>query len=126
MWTPITEEDLGEQIVFGENAMDVALLPMWHAIRVKPTKWELHPWGDEGGGFWIVAVFGQYVLWFNDIEWGFNLSRYSTFGKIDEYCCNQDELQHSIYQIRELMQNGTFPGRFGPPQPLNTGGDGDK
>ena len=106
--------------------MDVALLPMWQAIRVRPAKWQLHPWGDEGGGFWIVAIFGQFVLWFNDIEWGFNLSSYCAFGKIDEYRCNQDELQHSMYQIQRLMQSGEFPGRFGQPQPVNTAGDGDK
>jgi hypothetical protein len=88
MWTPITIEELFVQIVAGEKAMDVAILPMWQAIRIKPVKWQLHPWGDEGGGYWVVAIFGQHVLWFNDIEWGFNLSRYSVLGEIGEYCCN--------------------------------------
>lgn len=125
MWTPITEDELREQIAGGEKAMDAALLPMWRAIRVTPAKWQQHPWGDQGGGFGIVAIFGEYVLWFNDIEWGFNLSRYSEFGTIDEYCCNQDELQHSVSQIQQLTQNGTFPGRFGRPQPFNTEGTGD-
>jgi hypothetical protein len=112
----MTENELLEQIAAGEKAMDVALLPMWQAIRVEPAKWQLHPWGDMGGGFWVVAIFGQYVLWFNDIEGGFNLSRYRAFGKIDEYCCNQDELHHSIYQVQQLMQSGKLPGRFGPPR----------
>lgn len=35
-------------------------------------------------------------LWFNDIEDGFNRSKYSDFGKIDEYWCNQDRLEIAI------------------------------
>ncbi len=122
----MTEEELNKRIAVGERAMVVAMLPMWQAIRIKPAKWQLHPWGDDDGGFWVVAIFGQYVLWFNDIELGFNLSRYSAFGKIDEYCCNQDELQRSMYQIQRLMQNGEFPGGFGPSQPINPDGSGDR
>ena len=104
-------------IAVGEKSMDADLLLMWQAIRVIPTKWELHPWGDEGGGFWVVAIFGHHVLWLNDIEDGFNLSRYSAPGEIDEYWCNQDELHHSMNQIAEFMKSGVSPGRFGPPKP---------
>jgi hypothetical protein len=118
-WSPVTEEELRAMIAVGEKSMDADLLLMWQAIRVIPTKWELHPRGDEGGGFWVVAVFGQHVLWFNDIEDGFNLSRYSDPGKIDEYCCNQDELDDSLNQIAEFMKSGAFPSRLGPPQPLD-------
>jgi hypothetical protein len=118
MWTPITPENLQGQIANGEKVMDVALWPMWQAIRIDPVKWQLHPWGDEGSGFWVVAIFGRHVLWFNDIEWGFNISRYSVAGTIGEYCCNQDELQHSMVQIKRMMTTGEFPGRFGPPQPI--------
>jgi hypothetical protein len=116
MWTPITREELQHQITNGEAAMDSAALMTWHAIRLEPAKWQLHPYGDEGGGFWVVAILGQHVLWFNDIEWGFNLSRYTTLGLIDEYWCNQDELEHSIFQIQHLITNGKLPGSFGPPK----------
>jgi len=33
------------------------------------------------------------VNWYNDIEEGFNRSGYSTYGTIDDYWCNQDELE---------------------------------
>src|SRR5436305_10941940 len=116
MWTPITQEELQSQIAKGEDAMDAAPRALWHTIRIEPVKWQLRPWGDEGGGFWVVAIFGRYVVWFNDIEWGFNISRYSAMGTIDEYCCDQGELQDSMFDIERLMAKGVFPDRFGTPQ----------
>ncbi|HXU61004.1 MAG TPA: hypothetical protein VN962_04840 [Polyangia bacterium] len=65
---------------------------------VPPSKWQLSPWGDEGGGFWVVAALDDRVLWFNDIEDGFNISRFTSPGQIPstEYFCNQDELPLAI------------------------------
>jgi hypothetical protein len=82
---------------------------------VPPTKWQLSPWGDEGGGFWVVAVMDDRVLWFNDIEDGFNVSRFAVVGRIPstEYWCNQDELPLAIRALA-----GESRGKFGPPQPF--------
>ena len=49
-----------------------------------------------GGGFWVVAVIGDRCFWYNDIEDGFNISRYQAMGQIDEYGCNQTELDRCI------------------------------
>jgi hypothetical protein len=54
-------------------------------------KWRCSPFGDDSGGFWAVAVDGERVLWFNDIEDGFNWSRCTVRGRIDEYLCDQRE-----------------------------------
>ncbi len=66
--------------------------------RITPSKWSQKPWGDEGGGFWAVAVRGDRVLWFNDIEYGFNVSQYLEAGTIprDQYWCNQDPLTGAL------------------------------
>ncbi|MHA3772588.1 hypothetical protein ACXR0O_13715 [Verrucomicrobiota bacterium sgz303538] len=69
---------------------------LWNLIAVKPRKWKQSPWGDDGGGFWVVALAGERCLYFNDIEDGFNWSRFSTYGTIDEYWCNQSELRHVV------------------------------
>jgi hypothetical protein len=53
-------------------------------IRIEPEKWGCSPWGDESGGVWAVAVDGGRVLWFNDIEGGFNWSPYSSRGTIGD------------------------------------------
>ena len=37
---------------------------------MEPAKWKEPNFGDEGGGFWIVAICGTKVIWNNDIEDG--------------------------------------------------------
>lgn len=28
-------------------------------------------YGDEGNGFWVVAIYGKNIIWYNDIEDGY-------------------------------------------------------
>ena len=84
-------------------ALPISLIwRFWSRIKISPEKWNLSPWGDEGGGFWVVAVMGQECVYFNDIEDGFNISQYKFFGRIDNYYCDQIELEccvrRSFYQ----------------------------
>jgi hypothetical protein len=76
--------------------MDPPQLAFWNQVRVQPVKWAMSPWGDLGGGFWVVAVIGQKCIWFNDIEDGFNTSGFKSFGVIAEYWCNQSSLLECI------------------------------
>lgn len=93
----------------------------WEAIRIEPQKWASHPYGDLGGGFWAVALVGQTVVWFNDIEDGFNRSHYTTHGTIGAYWCNQDQLEWTVQHILNAIESGSDTGPFaGPPQPLET------
>ena len=62
--------------------MDADQLKLWEVIRFTPEKGSQHPFGDLGGGFWVVAILGGMVIWFNDIEDGFNRSNYKTYGTI--------------------------------------------
>ena len=82
---------------------------------IAPAKWESDPWGDRGGGFWVVAVHADRVLWYNDIEDGFNVSRFDVGGEIprDEYRCNQDSLRWALPKLHG--EPGT---RLGPPEHL--------
>ena len=54
-------------------------------VRMAPEKWALPPWGDDGGGFWVVGVLGRYAIWYNDIEEGFNVSEFPQWGQLGEY-----------------------------------------
>jgi hypothetical protein len=74
-------------------------------VRISHIKWQLSPWGDEGGGFWVVGILGPRVIWYNDIEGEFNVSRYETPGVIAEYWCNQSELQDQIHWLaKQILQ----------------------
>ncbi|WP_226578850.1 hypothetical protein [Acuticoccus sediminis] len=101
-WHPMSSADLSAEI---DRAIDALSLPerqFWEAIKVEPQKWRCPPWGDAGGGFWVVGLFGQSVIWYNDIEDGFNCSRYTTHGTIGEYTCDQNELQYTVRSLKVL------------------------
>ncbi len=117
-WTPLSEKELSDLIAGAVTVMEPKASCLWDLIRIPPTKWTLHPWGNLGGGFWVVAIIGTQVVWYNDIEHGFNVSRYAKAGEIDKYWCNQDELQHTIYALLQQIETGERLGRFGPPEAL--------
>lgn len=115
-WQPIGLRDL-ESMLFLELAECSADQRKCFARTcIPPSKWRLAPWGDDGGGFWAVAVHGDRVLWYNDIEDGFNVSRFELRGEIhrDEYWCNQDTLGWALPRLRG--EPGTV---LGPPQPVD-------
>ena len=119
-WQPISEQSLWDWINRGYDRMTEPQQKLWNAIKVTPHKWQLHPWGDMGNGFWVVAILGQTVVWFNDIEIGFNSSPYSEFGTISDYRCNQDQLQWQIESLLDEIKTGTASrGNYGPPQPID-------
>jgi hypothetical protein len=102
---------------------DDAVRSEWERIRIEPEKWRCSPWGDETGGFWAVAIDGDHVLWFNDIEEGFNWSRFSSRGIIDEYVCNQDAFEQILERIaqqnsertRARLREGDVPAELAGP-----------
>jgi hypothetical protein len=91
------------------------LKQLFARVHVAPLKWKLSPWGDAGGGFWVVAINCDRVLWYNDIEAGFNVSRFQVSGQIPEaeYWCNQDPLRWALPRLL-----GDLGSQAGPPRPV--------
>ena len=117
-WEPISEASLLDKISAAEIRMNPQQARLWEAIRIVPHKWEEKSYGKLGNGFWIVAIIGATVIWYNDIEDGFNRSRYTSFGTMDEYWCNQDELEMALQYVLNLIETGQETGpRIGPPMP---------
>jgi hypothetical protein len=85
------------------EAADDAVKDAWERIRIEPEKWQCSPWGDEGGGFWVVALRPDEVVWYNDIEDGFNTSPFTTRGVIAEYRCNQTEFGQLLATLPEAI-----------------------
>jgi hypothetical protein len=105
-WTPILLDELQSKIDASISEMSPAEMGLWTAIRLKPTKWELPPIGNEGDGFWVVAVFGESCIYYNDVEEGFNISSFTVrcaggrlIHSIDDYFCNEDRL---VWIIRRM------------------------
>ena len=105
-WTPISQNALLARISQGYARMTRAQQRLWDAIRIKPEKWQQHPYGDKGGGFWAVGLVAQTVIWYNDVEDGFNRSVYSAHGLIDDYWRNDDELDVTIQCLTNALSGG--------------------
>ena len=112
-WHPISLADLQTMLCRDLAECSVNQQEFFRRAGIAPTKWRLTPWGDEGGGFWAVAVHRDRVLWYNDIENGFNVSRFDVQGQIprDEYWCNQDSLRWALPGLQD--EPGTL---LGPPE----------
>lgn len=104
MWKPILLLDLKHLILKGELEMSDEQLNFWDLIKIEPEKWEEKEYGTEGSGFWVVAIFGRQVIWYNDIEDGFNISGYKKYARIEEYQCNQLELNGSVIGLMDKIK----------------------
>ena len=117
-WRPIAEAELRDLLVRELAECADAQREFFARVRIDPAKWAQSPWGDLGGGFWAVAVHESRVLWFNDIEDGFNVSSFTEHGRLpdDEYWCNDDPLRFAL----PLLEGSTGT-RLGPPQRVGDG-----
>ena len=115
-WAPISEAELRHMIGSAEGCMRPRRLRLWEAIRIAPEKWREDGYGTEGGGFWAVAVVGRQVLWYNDIEEGFNWSPYAVAGEIGVYICDQDTLEMALRRLeaRIAVARDPVPRRGAP------------
>ncbi len=106
-------------IAVGLETMDDGVQAAWRAMRIEPEKWQCSPWGDEGGGFWVVAEKDGHVVWYNDIEHGFNVSRSSTRKIIDEYRCNETTFEQFLLQLPEAREAEDWRGDADTVVPLD-------
>lgn len=116
-WQPITESDIWDKVIQAESRMNAEQSRLWSVIKINPQKWQQMPYGNEGNGFWVVALLGEFVVWFNDIEHGFNVSNYRKFGVIEDYWCNQNELEWTIQSLLNCIQSGYSLPKCSPPIP---------
>lgn len=105
-WEPISRQALQKRVEQGVARMTQSQLQLWRAIEIEPVKWAQHPYGDDGDGFWVVAIIGSVVIWYNDREDGFNRSVYSSFGEIEDYMCNSDELETAVDYVVNAIRSG--------------------
>ncbi|QBE67583.1 hypothetical protein EWM63_29595 [Pseudoduganella lutea] len=105
-WEPISEACLCDEIRSAEGRMSPRVLRLREAIKIPPEKWVEPTYGTVGGGFWVVAIIGNRVIWFNDIEVGFNCSLYVAAGQLAEYFCNQDQLEIAVQNVLAIIETG--------------------
>jgi len=109
-WSAITESEILGLIADAYQRMSPGQRAFWEQIAIYPEKWQQHPYGDLGGGFWVAAIMGRQIIWYNDIEGGWNSSTYSVYGTFTDYWCNQDKLEWSVEGFRGNIPRGKASG----------------
>ncbi|MBZ0206907.1 MAG: hypothetical protein K8H89_11325 [Flavobacteriales bacterium] len=109
-WHPISRAQLQVLIEEGLEHADDKVLAAWASVRVEPVKWQCSPFGDAGGGFWVVAVRDGTVTWYNDIEGGFNVCRWTVAGVIDEYGCAEQDFSAYLSSLVQKRQTDISQG----------------
>jgi hypothetical protein len=101
MWKPAKQERIEKDIEYCSEILSIKsnCYKFWEYIKIAPEKWREKTMGAEGLGFWVVAILGKSVVYFNDIEDGYNLSTFTKYGEIDNYNCNQMELHEMIESL---------------------------
>lgn len=101
MWEPATIEYIEKNIQWCNDVLylNPLCLTFWNYIKIEPEKWNEKTMGELGGGFWVVGIIGKKVIYYNDIEEGFNLSEFTKYGEINSYECSQSELHELIISL---------------------------
>lgn len=102
MWEPASKERILKDIGYCNDILFLRpdCLKFWEYIRIEPEKW-VEKTMAEADGFWVVAILGKSVIYYNDLEEGYNCSSFTTYGIIDDYYPDQLELYQSIESLYE-------------------------
>ena len=111
----ISEEQIWDIINRQVHSLSPSEDYIWNAVKTLPDLWFCPVWNDGNEKFWAVGIIGNHVIWFNHVEDGFNISRYAKIGTIEEYWCNQDDISHITYQVKDML-NGFALSKCGPPE----------
>jgi hypothetical protein len=98
-WMPISKDALENEIASQCNGMSDEDLVFFNKIRVPLESVKIERWGNSESVF-VVAKAGAAIIFYEDIEEGFEISELNEQGAISDYRANQFTLQHVINQLR--------------------------
>ena len=98
MWHPISESELKELIDRELKSCTAELQSLFARYRVAPYKVPIHRLGNLEEVF-VVAELPSGIIYYEDVEEGFELDRLGGDGAIPTQGCNQFELKHLLSQL---------------------------
>lgn len=101
-WINFPKKELMLEIYLSEQNMDDEILLFWNQIKTSPEIWLCKDVIEDN--FWAIAHHQNFVIWYNDIEEGFNLSRFKTKGQILEYRAFKNELNAAIIALKNKIE----------------------
>ena len=111
---PATIDDVNEIVAKDLKDCDAEQLAAFDKYRVEPFSAPIVRYGQPQSVV-VVARNGDEVIYYEDVEDGFNVSPISSDGRVLEHWCNQDELK---FALNAWVEERGMWGRFGPAMPL--------
>jgi hypothetical protein len=112
---PATIEQVNAIVTRDLTACDAEQLAVFNKYRVEPFSAPIVRYGQTESVV-VVARNGEQVIYYEDVEEGFNVSPISPDGRILEHWCNQDELR---FALNAWIDGRGLPSRLGPAVPVN-------
>src|SRR5678815_3721764 len=94
-WQPATVDQVNEIVARDLKNCDSAQLVAFETYRVKPFTAPIMRYGELESVV-VVARKGDQVIYYEDVEDGFNVSPINQYGEILKHWCNQDELRYAL------------------------------
>src|SRR5215831_17384581 len=94
-WRPATIPEVNEIIANDLKACDAEQLAAFDQYRVEPFSAPIVRYGQTESVV-VVARKGDQVIYWEDVEDGFNVSPISHHGQVLEHWCNQHELRFAL------------------------------
>ena len=96
-WKPITRQELDDLIAEQLAECSPEQAACFRKHRVEPHHAPLERYGKLEQVF-VVAQRDDVVIYYEDVEDGFNLSPLGPDGRILQHWCNQDDLKHALWK----------------------------
>lgn len=113
-WQPATIEYVKQLVARDLRDCDAEQSALFKRCAVEAYAAPLTRYGNRDTVV-VVARNGDEVIYYEDIDYGFNVSPIGPNGEILEHWCNQDELKFALNYWIEGRQP---PGKFGPAQAI--------
>jgi len=114
-WRPATIEQVNEIVTRDLTACDAEQRAVFNQYRVEPFSAPIVRYGQRESVV-VVARNGEQVIYYEDVEDGFNVSPISPDGRVLEPWCNQDELG---FALNAWIDGRGLSGRLSPSVPVN-------
>jgi hypothetical protein len=115
VWHPATIEQVNKIVTEYLLCCDPEQVSAFRRCAVPPHRAEIVCYGRMEEVV-VVARKGDEVIYWEDVEEGFNVSPIAPDGRVLEHWCNQDDLGLAL---NSWIAGGTGPARLGPAAPIS-------
>lgn len=96
---PLSEAKLYDILLKQEAELRPKAARIWEMIKIEPERWHAPVYGSGSASFWAVGIYGNRVIWYNEIEGEFVTSIVETHGKIGTGYFHPTKLIHIVEQL---------------------------